>query len=335
MKIGGFFGLEAFSHVPSHSVFSAWKLDTTPYCAFSNARSALYHLIAYLKPARVWLPSYCCQSLREGSSYPDSTVHYYPLTASLSPDTGFLSRELSPHDTVIGIDYFGRSPDAAFLSYVQSHPDITWIEDCSQALQGFHWGHYTLYSPRKLLGVPDGGILVSANHPLPPSPTLTTEAPHASHPACLRAADSDESHNDVWHAANQRHEASQSISFNGMSSTSHAILTHADAEIIAQTRRCNHAFLHSHLVNIALYPECDEHSVPFGFPIRSSMRSALAAYLASHGVFASHHWPTLPSPAEEHTDIHVLADHLLTLPCDQRYGLDDMARVVHHVRDFL
>lgn len=334
MKIGGFFALEAPAASVNQSLFDLWALSTVPHVAFSNGRSVLAATVQMLAPRTAWLPSYCCDSLAEAINASGAALRYYDVDALLSPDSVMLD-EAAPGDMVLVIDYFGRNPSSEFLAYRASRPELHWIEDRAQALYPARepWGDYVLYTPRKLIGVGDGGIMASRTKPLPPAPAARTENPGPDHPAVLRAQDVGEEQNAVWHKANQRFEAAQQVEHLGMSAQSLALLQQLDAPSMIRRRQENDAFLRHQLGEIAALPTGG--GVPFGFPIRIAQRAKLAAHLASQGVFAAHHWPHLPSPRELFPQTHAAAEELLTLPCDHRYGPVEMERIATLVRGWL
>lgn len=333
-KIGGFFGLH-MAHAPAQTTLvTLWGLNIYSNWTFANGRSALHYLLRYLTPKRVWLPAYCCISLAEATQGFD--LQYYPITDTLSPDCDFLKTHLKDGDAVVAIDYFGRNPDAAFLEYCKTRSDIHWIEDRAQALLPAvqPWGDYMLYSPRKLLGVADGGIVVGIKTSLSDITYESAIEPDATHPAIMRAADKEESNNAAWYAAYVATEEAMNISPQTMSQTSKKILDRADAAAISTQRKANYMTLMQALSDIALLPKDATDFVPFGFPIRIPERKMLAALLHKNNIFAAHHWPELPSPAS-FTNEHKLADLILTLPCDHRYDTRDMQRVIRVVKGAL
>ena len=333
-KIGGFFALDLPDQGAGLSVAALWGLSDRPHVSYSNGRSGLNALLKISPGKCLWLPAYCCDSLAQAIEGTKLQIRYYPITKTLTPDFERLSGQLQASDLVLIIDYFGRQADLSVREYAKSRPDIDWIEDRSQALNpgGEDWADYVLYSPRKLLGAPDGGILVSLGKPLP-SPSLAhrTDADFIQ-AALLRYEDIDEQENAVWHLANRNYEAAMAVNAQPMSRLTRHILQTIDAGWIAERRRANYQYLLEPLADLAVLPRDDFGFVPMGFPIWSKATQDLAAQLADQRIFAAHHWPSLPSPARDFPEAHQLAECILTLPCDQRYDQDDMAQIVAAVR---
>jgi hypothetical protein len=230
----------------------------------------------------------------------------------------------------LGIDYFGRSASRDFIALVQARPSVGWIQDCAHRLgPGHEWGDWKLYSPRKLVGVPDGGILVACRKPLP---LLRTTAPADFSfmlPAIARFEDEGENDNDRWYAAYVREEAAMQVGLQAMSRLSLGILDACDHLAQCEARHRNFLALHNRLRPWAQFADVDAGFAPLGYPIRASSAEAVATELSRARVFAARHWRTLPSPASDFPEEHRLARELITLPCDDRYDEVDMDRVAN------
>src|SRR5207302_4980229 len=92
-------------------------------------------------------------------------IRFYHVGRDLEADVSKLNREAVPGDLVVGVDYFGYPVGSALRGLSTTRGDLFFVEDRAQALapSGDFWGDWCLYSPRKLLGVADGGILVAAS----------------------------------------------------------------------------------------------------------------------------------------------------------------------------
>src|SRR5581483_4064910 len=136
-------------------------------------------------------------------------VGFFAVDERLDPDPDALDRQLEPGDAVVVIDYFGRLPPVALRALAARRRDVQWIEDRAQRLDPADgWGDFLIYSPRKLVGVPDGGVVV-ARGPLPALP-----APRAR-PATLQAPSGllrleDDAASETWFARFREEEAAHS-----------------------------------------------------------------------------------------------------------------------------
>jgi hypothetical protein len=331
--IGGFLPLRIpASAPPSHSVFSLWIGQTAEAWLLHNARSALHTLWNTLSPPRVWLPAYVCREVAAAVPLHVES-RYYPLRGGLLPDIEFLALHVQNGDHVLAIDYFGRPASPDFLSLVHARPDVGWIEDRAHALDAANiaWGDWLLYSPRKLFGVPDGGILVSRQKPLwPITPARPTDFSFAL-PSLERFEDCDETENERWYASYVRVEAAMGIGLQAMSLLSRAALTASDPVADREVRRSNYQLLHRRLGEWSFFTNPEISFAPLGFPLRVKSAETLCDALSRKRIFAARHWRSLPSDAAIFASEHQLARELVTLPCDYRYGESEMHRVADAV----
>lgn len=336
--IGGVFALADLAGPRAevgHSIWDAW-VDGGKAHSFRNARSALRHVLTSLRPPRLWLPAYACAEIAQAALGLSVELAYFPIDSRLEPEVSFLRKALSPGDAVLAINYFGRpiGPDPRRL--VSDRPDVVWIEDCAQSLDTGvpPFSGLRLFSPRKLLGVPDGGILVDKEGRLPPPDLKAGSVARFAYPSLLRKHDIDDSNNTVWYAAFHRAETAMTVSTDAMSRVTREVLDRASLAKLAARRVRNFAALAEDLSPYAVFDDRSPNWAPLGFPILVSDPGALVATLAKDCIFAPRHWRALamPTPPREACS---LSRHMVTLPCDHRYDDKDMSRLVRAVRDIL
>jgi dTDP-4-amino-4,6-dideoxygalactose transaminase len=312
----------------STSLWALWCVEGKHVGAYGCARAALSALLAQRGAARVWLPAYACTALAEAAA--GLELRWIGIGADLRLDAVSLGGELARGDAVVGIDYFGRAPGADFLELVASRRDVLWVEDRAQAMHtgAPMWGDVALYSPRKLVGVGDGGLLVG-DDPLPPEFGRPPPAPVAQ---TLRAEDPQDRHADRWFPAFQDQERRFGVDCGTMSPVTHRVLEGVAAEPLIAARQVNARRLAKALPDLALWPRETFEFAPTAFPIRVENRDAVAAALADEAIYCPVHWPDLPSDPAAFPAAHRLAGEMLSLPCDHRYGEADMARIVAALR---
>jgi len=323
--IGGFFGLESQEAPPGR----ASDFGGHHQLRFWNARSALAHLLAAVGARRVWLPAYICVEPALAAAEEDREVLFYAVGAGLVPDGETLARDLRPGDAVLGVDYFG-APAETLPELARRLPDVTWIQDRAQGLwpDPAPWGDHVLYSPRKVVGAPDGGVLVSRRAPIPPPHWAPDPDQTRLEPARMRAADPPGVRNGAWFPAYRAVEAAMTSAPRPISSLSNAVLDALDMPAAAARRRRNAEILLAQVGKVALFPaERLLAGAPLGVPVLIDDAAAVGARMAEARIFCARHWADLPSPAADFPAEHALSHRLLTLPCDHRYDDADMARV--------
>jgi dTDP-4-amino-4,6-dideoxygalactose transaminase len=335
--IGGFFERhQTTGPVKGPSLLEAWTAGR-PYAAFTNARSAFAALIAQLEPGTVWLPAYVCPVMVS----PEWRIEFYEVGPGFTPNLSRVETEAEAGDLLLLVAFFGQPIDAETEAVVARRADLHVVEDRAQALDAGPGadGRWLLYSPRKLLGVADGGLLVAPDalanppHPEPIDKDLVEAFWRASD---LRAADPDGRDNARWHAANQVKEATMAVARASISPASLSILDETGVASLSEPRLRNWEALDARLQPWSALP-ADPSAPPLGYvlDLEPEDRERLRARLISARVFPAVHWPELASPPEDFPREHVWTRRLLTLPCDHRYDAADMARIADLVAEVL
>lgn len=325
--IGGFFE----RHQPDGegpSVLDAWT-GGRPYGAFVNARSAFAALAGARPTAAVWLPAFLCADLVSDAIA--ARVRLYPVLEGFTPDLAPVEAEAKSGDIVLLAGAFGL-PVAA-----RSHrTDLILVEDRAQALDAGPPIGWTLYSPRKLLGVADGGLLVSPDTTPAPQPDAAADADALWRAPDLRATDPLGRDNATWHAENQAREAAMAATRQAMTDRSRAIL--ADTSVVSLTtpRWANWRRLDARLSRWSALPQSPA-APPLGYVLRvePAVRDALLAHLHARRIFAAVHWPRIVGPADAFPRETAWTRELITLPCDHRYGPTEMDRIAEAVTGLL
>lgn len=309
-------------------MLSFWGVTAENAWTFANARSALAQLVRQLAPKRLVLPAYICPELTSAAS-DRMPIEFYSLSDDLSPDIAAVQRIIQSGDCVVAVDFFGQAPNREFQEFVSTRTDISWVEDRAQALDPGQapWGDWVLYSPRKLFGIPDGGILVRAEGSVPRARYAKSSGPDRAGPRAMRRDDHEERDSDTWYAEYRAIEASMRVSCEPMSVRSHARLREIDVERVIDRRRTNFSALAARLSDFAFFPLDEPHFTPLGFPIRVVDRDRVWHRLCERRVFPARYWQQLPSESAIFPAEHALSQELLFLPCDQRYDESDMAQM--------
>ena len=337
--IGGFFELDL--GFASRGPTTNLCLPTISTITFENGRSALCAWLQDTRAPKVWIPSYICPSVVEAVIHSDTPYGYYRVDSELQPDIAYLSKFVAPKEVVLAVDYFGSPPPRGFREWAATASEVTFVEDCSQALctGADPWGGWRLFSPRKLLGVPDGGYMVCTFPETENRNHISQKKSNANSAfaALARFEDTDGTENLEWHRANQDREKSMGVSTRPMSRLSRAIISNLDLNLIARKRLENYHSLDRTLSGISFFQGKQIDFCPLGYPLRLSEhdRETLRATLISKGIFPTVHWENLPSPNDIFAESHQLSREILTLPCDQRYSRVEMELVAQVVTSHL
>jgi hypothetical protein len=336
--IGGMFALQATPD--SDASFPPFLSNRSIYLV--NARSGIWLVAHQLAPRQVWCPSYLCHTILDAARNSMASVRFYQVSYDLAiPSFDWLDH-LQQGDLVILIDYFGFSCDSACA--VQARERGAWVlEDASQALLSGNVGRFSdfvVYSPRKFVGVPDGGIMCincdahfqGVDFETPPSEWWLS----AFLASLLRREFDIHGGTRPWFELFQKTEPNSPIGPFAMSELSRVLLLNSfDYSTIAHRRVDNYLALADKLGGFALFPCLPDQTVPLGFPIRTKERDKVRQALFAHEIYPPVHWPIQGTVPKEYGDSHKLASEIMTLPCDQRYDRDDMDRMARLVVEAL
>lgn len=272
------------------------------YLLLTNARSALYALHQLLQPKTTWLPSYICRSV----IHPSYNVKFYHVNEKLE---SFIDGP-DDDDLVLVVDYFGWQAKIPSKGIV--------VEDAAQAFFTPKRADYVIYSPSKCLGSPDGGILWAKTQ------GLTVELQDAPREWTDAAREGRRSERSDWFAMTQVAKKRSPTGLYRMCYEN--CLTYEDEWPSIYIRNYNH--LQSRLSHLSLMGELPVGVVPSGFPIVTDNRDDMRKKLFDNEIYPPVHWDISGVIPDSFVESHRLSKRIMTLPCDYRYGLDDMERMI-------
>lgn len=335
--MGGMFGSSGLSVIEQHEP----HFLVGPCLELCNARSGLYILCDLLRPRRIWLPAYLCHSIVEAVQAANVSIEFYPLSRGLKLEDKEWLGQVGKQDLVLFIDYFGFESDPEIMRAVKEKAGWV-VQDAAQALlSSFERteADFVLYSPRKYLGIPEGGILQSKCDEDFSSIKLK-HAPYdfvlASNHAFQSRTEYERSGVGDWFSIYNRAEELSPVGYFSMSALSAAMLRHSfDYSQISEKRRSNYQRLYDSIPELALCGALNDQTVPLGFPIVSDARDQIRTSLYSQKMYCPLHWPIEGVVPECFEDAHLLNRGILTILCDQRYSFPNMESMISVIRKAL
>lgn len=154
--IGGVFGLELVSIAKGDSIFTS---SVKYYLSF---RRTIYKLCQRFNPGTAWAPSYLCGVMLDSFRQLKVPIPYYNAGPNFETGSDDWMVDVVQGDLVLVVNYFVL-PNALFPASDLKGRGAVIIEDTSQGYflkQCYPESSYIVYSPRKFLGVPDGGDMM-------------------------------------------------------------------------------------------------------------------------------------------------------------------------------
>jgi dTDP-4-amino-4,6-dideoxygalactose transaminase len=334
--VGGMFGLHLF---PDDGASAPPFLNEKSLC-LNNARSGIWLLTKELNPKQVWCPSYLCHTILHAVTDANTPIKFYEVDYNLQIASHQWIDDVQAGDLVIFINYFGFINDLEFAKAVKGKN--AWVlADSSQALLTEHNDEYydfVLFSPRKFIGVPDGGILNSTQNKQLEDVELRQPAEdwwlRGLSASILRREFDRFGGERPWFQLFRETEINSPIGPYRMSDlTNMLIRQNFNFRSIADQRRENFKILLGALAEDALFKELPEGVVPLGFPVRMSNRDDVREALYSYQIYPPLHWPTHEMIPETFEESYKLSNDMMTLPCDQRYDHFAIQKIIEAVRE--
>ena len=317
--IGGYFGWE-----PTKNATTAWWSQAA---AVQSGRMAL-RLALPTTPATLWLPAYFCAPVADGFEAAGWRLRRYALADDFGPD-----HTVQPEagDRVLLVDYFGLCSSALDRAVTRFGKDVVIVDASMAWFSSPREGVPTAYSPRKFVGVPDGGILVTkaALADVLPADEAASQA-RTAHLVKREAGDVAGGRPDFALA-----EASLDADTHprAMSMLTRQRLACIDWSRVARRRRSNAQRLSAGLRAMGRSETVlDEDVVPLCWPLFGVDAPAWRVALAACGIFCPAYWPGLTLPDHDVVGRRLL-EATLCLPMDQRYGDEDMDYLLQSIDD--
>lgn len=327
-----------------------------PYELFSTGTAALlsiHSLLARNKGQRLklHLPSFYCMDVAAKLKSVFDLCWYRDLPTQKQPD--FNSLNTSPGDLVLAVNLFGIREGKVWQDWLLQHDGVILIEDHSHdpfsvwAQQSI--AHYAFASLRKTLPIPDGANIWSPQKmKLPKAASLESFGAYKRLTAMLlkRAYLSGVNiSKDVYRRLDiESQEALGNDEKSAVSDFTASILSSLN---ITEFRRKREANIRKFISLVLdennpnwkpLFSSWSSDAVPFNSIIvckNQVIRDSLRTYLISQNIFAAIHWPQPHKGMCSNDSLAIdLSNRILTIPTDQRYDSDDIARVAEILLNF-
>lgn len=308
--IGGYFELEC-GHTPLYHQEGIY---------LNICRSGLRYLIRTLGIKHMHVPIYTCHVVKGTICQEGCEVINYHLTEDLMPAIDF-----PKDDYIVYNNYFGCLGNNV-EELAKRYPNL--IVDNAQAFYATPKGRADIYSPRKFFGLPDSGILKGRDIPhldLPQGHSIYV----CSH--LLRRLDFDAQAGYKEFARND--EALEQYPLERISPLTLALMGNINYEEAKQKRMVNFNYLHQHLQSSFPFAMTED-DVPMVYPLYLENGDEVRTKLIQNQIFVARYWPNVLNDAKP-TDLEFsLTMNILPLPIDQRYGTEDMSRIISIINTY-
>lgn len=307
-EIGGYFELE--THLGLHYHVKALKLN--------SARNCLEYILRARQYKKIYVPYYTCEVILEPINKLEIEYEFYCLDNDLTP---IFEKKILEDEVFLYTNYFGIKQETVENLSLKIR---NLIVDNSQSFFSDPIKDVdTFYSPRKFVGVPDGGYLYT-NSVI--ESTLEHDISFARMSHLLRRIDESAELGYVNFLENDR--SLNNMEIKKMSKLTNKLLQGVDYNQIKEKRIKNFLYLKDKLDGInELKISLDENYVPMVYPLLYK-DITLRSSLIREKIYVATYWNNVLKWCDEDSFESYLTNYLIPLPIDHRYSIDDMQHIV-------
>lgn len=317
-EIGGYFSLELRMN-PQNKDFHSHGIF------LNSGRNALEYILSSLSVVnKLWVPYFTCDVVLEPIKKLGIPYSFYHINEHLELCE---SIQLASNDFLLITDYYGIKD--AYIKKLSEIYGSQLIVDNAQALYARPIeGIKTFYSPRKFVGIPDGGIAYMKDGKEVQAFDVDVSYERLSH--LLKRIDLGAGAGYGDFKENSHKLANQPIK--RMSKLTQTLIESIDFEAAKGKRRKNFQLLHEKLgrSNGLAIPDMDTFECPLVYPYFTD-DSTLKKKLIENKIFVATYWPNVYEWCKEESLEYQFADKIVAIPIDQRYGEEEMEYVIEKI----
>ena len=313
-EIGGYFQLE---EMPGEEYYSdLYRVNL--------GRTALLWLLKSRKCKKIILPYFLFESVVHICRENNIQTEFYHLNEKL--EILYPKRQLPEDECLYLVNYYGQLSDSRIMEYKKIYGNIV-VDHTHAFFQRPLKGIDTLYSCRKFWGVSDGAYL-STDAKLTENRKKDYSAERMKHILGRYEQDAGTYYKDMLANAAKY----DGMEIRQMSGLTQNLLKAVDYNSAKEKREENYRILKELLPSESVFNQIIPEG-PFAYPYFHVNGMELRRRLAAKKIFVPTYWKNIIENCEKNSLEYTWAADILPLPCDQRYGAEDMKYMAAVVRE--
>lgn len=318
---------------------------------FESGRNAVEYIFRFCISSDkkvVLLPEFLCSSISDAILRAGWKFQYYTVSKDLEIVEEEIEEKIQEYPVLFFIDYFGKNQSQKFLKRLkESYSELVLIEDCTQSIMTKRTEEsivdYMLASLRKWFPIPSGGCVWS-NHSLPSVPMTCGISEYTFYYFLSQIMKTEYLKNNMLDKKKYLEWMNEGVtklfedySIREMDQVSRHLLAIIDWNEASQKRRENYEILHNLIHKngkFEIVSELEEGEVPFCMPVCTQNRDDLLRYLIRNKIYCNVHWRLSEEQKSVSPEIKNLSNQILSIPCDQRYGKEEMKYIGHVLNEW-
>lgn len=312
-EIGGYFELEHFGGREYHEGL----------LGLNNGRNALLYLLKARRVKKLYIPRFLCDSVSNLCARYGYEFEYYEIGRDFLP---VFTKSLNRDEYLYFVNFYGQISNETLIQWKEKFGNVI-FDNIHAFFQLPVPGIDTIYSCRKFFGVPDGGYL-STDAVLDETLEQDVSRDRMKHILGRFEGCASDYHADF--KANDH--SFQQLPLRTMSELTRNILRAVDYEAVRERRNANYELL-EHALGERNPLKLRRPDGPYAYPFYCENGMELKRRLAAEKIYVATLWPNVLE--YEGTLEKDYAENILPLPCDQRYGEEDMKRILNVINRYI
>lgn len=321
---------------------------------YQSGRNAIEVLFSFLKETmrncKVLLPDYMCGTVGDAVKRAQADIINYRIDKDFGTNIEDIENNIDEVSVIYIAHFFGLPPARELLDKIEDWKkrgkiiveDVT-LSLFSEGAGQIGFGDYIIGSLRKWLPIPDGGFISSLNSKLPDSVSDNRISRYTSlyfgvqfmKREYINGGCQNSELKEIYmkYYSESVDELFSDYAIYPMSSWSRSYINNVDLAAVRKDRISNFDYLTKLLESIPRVEIVNRRSegfLPFGVVLNVDNRDEFLQYLISNRIYCNVHWRLGENKENDH--VKYLSDRLITVPCDQRYGCEDMERMAQVIR---
>lgn len=291
--------------------------------ALNCGRNCLAYLFKSRGIKKIKVPYYICNSVYDICTRENVDKYYYHIDSDFLPAKDLV---LEDDEWLYLVNFYGQLSNEIIQEYIDCFGRVI-VDQANDYFANPIPGVDTLYTCRKWFGVADGAFLYT-NDPLPDD--FPTDESFERMRFLLGRYERTASEFYEEYTLNNKLFANQPIK--RMSKLTTNLLHGIDYKAVKNIREKNFNYLHEKL---GRYNQLHVKPATFMYPFMVDDGPSLRRKLQAEKIYIPTLWPTVFDIAAEGSLEYKMAENILPLPVDQRYGLEDMELIIKKIKEYL
>lgn len=286
--------------------------------ALNSGNNALLLLLKESNVRSVHLPYYTCGNVIDALQKNGIDINFYHITDYLE-----IKETLMPDKVIIYNNYFGIK-DKYIASISKKYSNL--IIDNAQALFSLPpEGISAFYSPRKFVGLPDGGFIKTAIAIDIGRYDVDISYDRMSHLLKRLDVSPEFGYNDFA----ENNAALNERPINKMSKLTSILFNSINLKYVKEKRKENFHYLHSKLSQLnKLIINIEDEDVPMVYPFWINNGNEVRQLLNDNRIFTATYWSDVQMRVKKDSLEDDLVKNLVAIPIDSRYSLSEMDIII-------